>query len=43
VTPTPQARLLTGAFGVGKSALAADIAHVLETSGAPYAAVDSTG
>ena len=36
----PRALLLTGVYGTGKSAVAAEIAEILETSGQRYAAID---
>ena len=36
----PQAVLLTGLFGVGKSTVAADLAEVLEGAGVAFAAID---
>jgi dephospho-CoA kinase len=36
----PQAVLLTGVFGVGKSTLAADLADLLDEAGVPVAALD---
>jgi adenylylsulfate kinase-like enzyme len=36
----PQAVLVTGAYGTGKSSVAAEMAEVLETHAFPYAAID---
>lgn len=36
----PEALLLTGAYGTGKSAVAEEIADILEARGVPYAAID---
>ena len=38
--PSAQAVLICGAYGTGKSSLAADIAELLESKGVPYAALD---
>jgi hypothetical protein len=37
---SPEALLLTGLFGSGKSAVACEVADVLEGRGVPYAAID---
>ena len=39
----PQAALITGLFGTGKSSVAIEMADVLEQPGLPYAVIDSTG
>jgi chloramphenicol 3-O-phosphotransferase len=36
----PEALLLSGVFGTGKSAVAEEIADILEARGTPYAAID---
>jgi pantothenate kinase-related protein Tda10 len=36
----PDAVLIVGAYGTGKSALAAEMAELLEEGGRPYAAID---
>ena len=38
--PSAEAVLICGAYGTGKSSLAADMAEVLEAGGVPYAAID---
>lgn len=37
---SPEAALLTGSFGSGKSSVAVEVADVLEERGVPYAAID---
>ena len=36
----PQAALITGLFGTGKSSVAIEMADVLEQRGLPYAVID---
>ena len=38
--PSAEAVLICGAYGTGKSSLAADMAELLEAGGVPYAAID---
>ena len=38
--PSLEAVLICGAYGTGKSSMAAEIAELLEAKGVPYAAVD---